>query len=232
MTPKHFCYLTIMLISNLAIRAQDRRTLEISETDTVFLKPISIQYLVSKNGSSGGFANFGLGKDKKSVPGSDEVASSMETVKGLLRSHQMQWESGREGGYAIGRSAMQRDSLITITVHSEEELKSVYMLLSPLTGITASVSQIDYEPSPNRISVYKRLYQRAMAEAAQMAAISGKTLGELISVEEPQDLLWSMRQNMEAMEPATNFVAEMIGSDRGRIQKKEQTKILFKFELK
>lgn len=44
MTPKKFCYLTIMLISNLASHAQDRRTLEISETDTVFLKPISIVY--------------------------------------------------------------------------------------------------------------------------------------------------------------------------------------------
>ena len=65
-----------------------------------------------------------------------------------------------------------------------------------------------------------------------LEAISGKTLGDLISVEEPQDLLWSMRQNMEAMEPATNFVAEMTGIDRARIQKKEQTKILFKFELK
>jgi hypothetical protein len=85
---------------------------------------------------------------------------------------------------------------------------------------------------PDRVSIYKTLYQRALAEATGMAAISGKTLGDLLSVEEPQDLLWSMRQMTEAMEPATNFVAEMTGNGRTKLQKKEEVKLLFKFELK
>jgi hypothetical protein len=231
MTPKLVACLVIALMTGLAGQSQDRRTLQISETDTILLNPTFIEYVVSI-GTSPHFPIMDVSQGKKGASGSEEPASSMATVKTLLRSHQIMWGASQEKGYTIGRSAMMGDSSITITVHTEVELKAVYALLSPLSGITASIGKIDYEPMPDRVSIYKTLYQRALAQATGMAAISGKTLGELISVEEPQDLLWSMSKMMDGMEPTVNFIAELSGHQRLPLQKKEEVKILFKFELK
>ena len=230
MTPRLFCSLLVVLSTSLASQAQDRRTLEISETDTVLLNPTSIEYVVSTNTTP----NFmeAIGQNKKGLSGSEVAPASMETVMTSLRNHHISWETSKAKGYSIGRNNMMGDSPITITVHSETELRSVYALLAPLSGITASIGGIEYGPMPDRLSIYKTLYQRAVAEATGMAAISGKTLGDLVSVEEPQDPLWSIRQMMDGMQPAVNLFAELSGNQRARLQRKEEIKILFKFELK
>lgn len=85
---------------------------------------------------------------------------------------------------------------------------------------------------PDRISIYKTLYQRAVTDATGMAAVSGKTLGELVTVAEPQDIFWSMSQMAEKMENTTDFIASLSGTQRGRLQKKVEMKMLFTFELK
>jgi hypothetical protein len=232
MNPKLICCFLILLLTGLASCAQDRRTLQISETDTVLLNLTSVEYVISI-AATAPFSAMDNSQNKRGTSGSEEPAVSMQTVKSLLQNHHITWETSREKGYTIGRSFFQGgDSPITITVHSEPELKSVYKLLSPLSGITASIGQVEYEAMPDRVSIYKTLYQRALADAIAMAAISGKTLGDLIAVEEPQDPLWSMSQMMESIEPAANFVAAMAGNQRARLQKKVETKMLFKFELK
>lgn len=232
MNPKLFCCFVILLSTSLGTCAQDRRTLQISETDTVLLNLTSVEYVISIEATPR-FSAMDNSQNNKGTSGSEEPVASMQTIKTLLQNHHIAWETSREKDYTIGRSFFPGgDSPITITVHSEPELKSVYMLLSLLSGIKASIGQVEYEAMPDRVSIYKTLYQRALADAIAMAAISGKTLGDLIAVEEPQDPLWSMRQMMESMEPTVNFVAEMTGNQHARLQKKVEIKMLFKFELK
>jgi len=145
---------------SLASRAQDRRTLQISETDTVLLNPTSVEYIISI-GTTPRFSVMDNGQNKKGTSGSEEPVASMQIVKTLLQNHHIAWETSRERGYAIGRSSFSLggDSPITVLVHSEAELKSVYMLLSPLSGIMASIGQVEYEAMPDRVSIYKTFYQ-------------------------------------------------------------------------
>lgn len=231
MTSRLFLWLVMILSTSIIGRAQDRRTLEISETDTVLLNPTTIEYRVSA-GHGSDFQAMVMGQVKKGVSEPQGPRASMQDVVTLLQSHHIVWEYSSEKGYSIGRSGFFGDSSIDITVHSEAELKSVYTLLSAVSGITGSIGQIEFEPIPDRVSIYKTLYQRALTDATGMAAVSGKTLGELLSVEEPQDILWSVRQMAEGTEYATGFLADLAGSQRGRLQKKVETKMLFKFELK
>lgn len=234
MTSKLICPLAVYIMTSLSSQAQDRRTLQISETDTVYLNATSIEYIVAENPA----ANFSaMTRDQKEMSGSEPPTASMATVTTMLRNHHIEWAKTSAKGYSIGSSIgravfMGGDSAVSITVHSEAELKSVYTLLAPLSGIKANVGQVEYGPMPDRLSTYKTLYQRALAEATGMAAISGKALGELIAVEEPQDFLWSVHQMMEGVEPTFNFLSEMTGNQRAKLQKKVLIKMMFKFELK
>ena len=124
------------------------------------------------------------------------------------------------------------DSAIAITVHSEVELQSVYALLSPLSGIKASINQIEYEQMPDRLSIYKVIYQRALADAKGMAAVSGKSLGDLVSVEEPQDPLWTISGVFERTMDPYNLAYPSGGHQRPSLEKSAEVRMLFKFELK
>ena len=171
-------------------------------------------------------------RQKKGMPNPEATPASMAIVMNMLRDHHIAWTTGGQKGYSIGQFGVLPDSSIAITVHSEAELNSVYMLLSPLSGVSAKLGQIQFEPMPDRVSIYKTIYERAVADATGMARISGKTLGELISVEEPQDLLWSMHDMTEGIQNSANFIAELSGKPNATLQKKLEVKMLFKFELK
>jgi hypothetical protein len=221
------------LLASLASRAQDRRTLQFSETDTVLLNPVSIEYQVAA--ASGPYFGRDLSdQPKQRLSRSANAPTAMDTVKTLLRDHHITWRSSQEKGYSIGRTSyIMGDTGIVITVHSETELQALYTLLSPVSGIAAGVGQIEYEPMPDRQSIYKTIYQRALKDATGMAAISGSLLGQLIAVEEPQDPLWSLRQMMtEGVEPTMKFFDAMTGRQNLKIQNKVEVKMLFKFELK
>ncbi|HEV2355549.1 MAG TPA: hypothetical protein VGR89_14970, partial [Puia sp.] len=174
-----------------------------------------------------------LEQNSKDKSGLGKTPATMVEVMKLLREHHINWVAGMRSGYAFGALTPAPDSSIIITAHSEAELQSLHALLSPLSGITASIGQVEFEPMPDRVTRYKIMYQRALADATGMATVSGKTLGELISVEEPQDLLWSSIRDMtQGMEMTANIFAALAGRSPGRLRKTVETKMLFKFELK
>src|SRR5579863_3760686 len=115
MNPKLICFV-ILLLTGLASRAQDRRTLQISEMDTVLLNPTSIEYIISI-GTTPRFSVMDNGENKKGTSGSEEPPPNMQTVRTVLQNHHITWETSREKAYAIGQSfSLGGDSPIVITV--------------------------------------------------------------------------------------------------------------------
>jgi hypothetical protein len=214
------------LISSVCSFAQDNRTIEIIGTDTIYLKPLEFTYQVSV-GEQNNFPAFVMGQKGKDTM----TVTTASEIRELLQKNRFAFEEGQESGYTINKN-MNNDPVFSIKLSSISELKRLFSSIKELKGISGSIKEIKYEdPALYKTEMYKHLYSTAVEDANLIAGIAGKSLGQIISIEEINGPFDSL--------PFGNLINDMMskGALAGLLymnhsfQKQVIKKLVFKFQL-
>jgi hypothetical protein len=232
--------IVIFILSCQLVTAQTQRFIEIVSVDTVELKAIEFTYLVTISTD-----NFDVTVVPVDVDDTDTAAMvppppprqsiTLSDIQRLLGKSNLNFELVSTGNYSIGGYSYNRkaDSGIILHLRSEADIKKVYGILKDVDGITGKVTDVKYESiSSTRNDMYKRLYDKAHADAALLAGISGSSIGKLISVQElaDTDFFSSYMDFFKKIDKSDMFSA-MFGLGNNFSQKIEK-KLSFRFELK
>jgi hypothetical protein len=205
--------------------SQEVRFIELTVSDTITLHPTHFIYRINL-GQQSEFMGLILPKETKQE-GSSTVPSINE-ISNILDKEKCTYTINHYSDYSISNSTDQPS--IDVTLNSENELKSLFNLLKTKEGISGRIEEISYEPmSKYYKEIYTRLYTKAINQTTLLANITGNTIGILISasnVEKENDSYMDVYEQMTKNMPKGIF---------GEIQvsaKKEEVKMVFKFEIK
>lgn len=217
-------FITILIFS-FNSNAQNK-FIELLATDSIELKAVAFVYQVN----SGTELNlFSIKIDKQD----NEPVLSLTNIKRLMDKNNFTYEAKGKGGYTIPEKAS--DSSVFVTLNSSEELNRLFKVLANVKGISGKITDIKYESiSPYKMEIYQRLYTKALNDATILAKISGNTIGQLISVREPQqtiDFFTGYQQMFQKVFDNNPMFSQMFGIETNLTQKTEK-KLLFRFELK
>ncbi len=171
--------LLVLLTSSAYSFGQEAKTLEIVGSDTIELKPLEFIYQVSAGEQYNLSAFVGSQKGKDTLPSttSDEIRTFLEKNKFIF-------EESQEFGYTLNKNRS-NEPVFLVKLNSITELKRLFESIKGLKGISGSIKEIKYEdPSIYKTEIYKHLYSSAVADANLIAGIAGKSLGQIISIEE------------------------------------------------
>lgn len=218
---------SLLFIISCCLNAQTNKFIEITAIDTIELKPTEFTYQIT-TGLSG---NFPFNVRVEKVVG-NEPEITIGTIKKVLDKSGFAYEVKNQGNYSVGPNKSP-DSAIFIHLKSESDLNRLYKLLLTVKGISGKISEAKYETvSPYKADVYQRLYSKALADATTIAKVSGNSVGQLLSVEEPRQTDYmSDYMDMFKEMAASEMFAEMLQLNKSLIQKVEK-KLLFRFEMK
>lgn len=155
--------------------------------------------------------------------------TTFSDLKMLLSNNSFTYEVKADNAYTI--NSYSTDSSLQVTLTTEAELKRLYNLLAPFKqSITAKISNVKMDfAAANNTGLYKRLYEKALAGATAIAQVSGNTVGSLISVEEPKDLLSGLMDLFKSW--SSRYYNEIFGME-GSMSQPVEKKLLFRFEMK
>ena len=216
----------IILFLSFQLHAQITKFIEVMVSDTISLKPVEFTYQVS-SGVDAGF--FGMKTEKEDT----DPIISINTIKKILDKNNFRYHVELKQNYNIS-TVKPVDSAIFITITSDTSLKRLYKLLLTIKGISGKISNVKYESdAPYKADMYKRLYSQAYTDAMMLGKVSGHSVGELISVEEPKEIdFYSGYMDMfKKMAGSDNMLSQLFGMDDNLIQVTVK-KLLFKFSLK
>jgi len=218
----------LFLMGSVYVNAQNNnKFIEIMATDSIELKPVAFVYQVS---SGPDLSMFPVKMDKTD----NEPYVSLSTIKKVLDKNNFTYEAKGKENYTIGGDKTP-DSVLLITLNSDTELKRLYKALVNVKSISGKISDVKFESiSAYKPDMYQRLYTKALTDATTLAKVSGNSVGQLISVQEPQqgaDFFSGYQQMLQKMTGPNNFLSQLLGLETGLTQKIE-TKLLFRFELK
>jgi hypothetical protein len=226
--------LALLVCASQLSYAQDQRYVEVSVTDTVMLKPTTFVYQISLTSdfSATRYVEMAKVSAMKGSVVNDTTVKFSELVK-LLQANHFSFKMPEPNSLTIRANNFtdNSDSSILVTLPSLDELKRLYRLLRPLHGLTTEMSQVKYEPMPDKSAIYVSLYGKAKADAMILATVSGNTLGQLISVEEPKDLLSSFSEYISDIESNSLFRG-IFSKGSGNFEKPVVKKLIFRFQIK
>lgn len=220
----HFLILLLGFQTSTAF-SQEPRFIEIVATDTVSLKATQIVYEITMGGSMD-YLNISMPPDVSD--GGNTAKTTINDVTRILTKEKFMYEVDGSKDYTI--SDKKDQSVITVTLKNETELKKLIEAFKDLNGISGRISTVSYEPlSMYREMLFKRLYAKALKEANMLGAVSGNMIGRMISAKEVAD----------TMDTYTNWYTELLKNmpyslfPGQEVSKKVETvKFAFKFELK
>lgn len=204
--------------------AQESRFVEVTISDTVTLKSIRYIYQIDI-GQQMEFMGMKIPQDNNNQ---DKPTTSISEVTTAIKRGKFRYSLSTEKNYSISTPSAQPS--ILVDVDSENELKSLIDLLKQQPGISGKIKEVVYEPiSKYQDEVFKNLYKKAITQATLMANISGNSIGRLLSVSDAKSdtggYLDFYKQMLKAM-PVGMF------GETNVLEKKEEIKMIFKFELK
>jgi hypothetical protein len=243
---KHlFLALIIFITSETKIFSQESRFIEISAVDTIELKPLQFVYQINIQNNTSQFESDNtilrkVNSDTNLItqPSHKQNKSIVKQVINILEANQFHYTISDENNYAInGYNNMLvngdkvNDTTILVSMNTESDLKKLYRLLVPIQNISSRIDHIEYESiSFYQNDSYARLYLKAKTDAAFLAAISGNSIGQIISVDEDKNPLTDMFQEMTNAENSAFRLFPL--ESKNSLNKKIFRKLLFKFQLK
>jgi hypothetical protein len=218
---------SIFFILILASEANaQNKFIEILSSDTVELRAVSLVYQVTPGQGANMFP-------MKTDRDENEPVLSVSNIKRLLDKNTFVYQVKGTSNYSI--PGQDHDSSVLVTLNSAEELNRLFKVLSNVKGISGKVADVKYESnSAYKAGIYQRLYTKALADATLLAKVSNNTVGQLISVQEPQqaaDMVSGYQEMFQKMFGNNPMFSQMFGIEANLTQKTEK-KLLFKFELK
>ena len=217
--------LALSLTISQQLSAQNDRYIEIGETDTVRLKPLQFTYQIRTDNDPMYFGRPRKGDSTRSIV-------PLAYLEDLLTKNKFVFTVEDKSYYTIIPDR-KTDSVITLNLNSESELRRLYGLLTKVQGISGKIIDAKFEsPASYQNEMYGHLYAKALRDANDLAKISGNSIGRLISVHEPQlDFLSGIMDSYKRSVGTTGLFAGMLGNGPGMSQQTEKA-LVFKFELK
>ena len=206
-----FLLLTISIFTaTTRLSAQIDRYVEITVADTVVLKALDFTYEI-RSGSSP--YSFGMKEEN------DKNAIPLHDIESLLTKNKFDFKVEENPSYLITPES-QPNPVITVPLNSESEIKRLYDILRKLQGISGRISDANFEPlSDYKNEIFSNLYARAVHDANDLAKISGNSIGQLISVREPQSDYFSGMMDWYKEVVNKNDAFQMFGLHNGMTPK-------------
>lgn len=185
------------LLFAVATHAQvQERFIEVSVSDSIHLLPAQYIYEIS-SGEEAKLANF-FGPDGQENADPD----ALNRVEGILKTNQFTFQVQNRSDYTLSKSNKPKN-VIVITLANRQDLEKLYTLLKDFKGISGKITQLVPGKTNFKDLLFKKLYEKAKAEATALATVSGNQLGKLISANETKSALDGyaemMQQTMKAM---------------------------------
>ena len=217
--------ISVLLFISQFSYSQDSRFIQLTVSDSVVLRTTGIVYEITPGNQ---MQLMGMKIPQFGMMDTTKPTISAEDITSWLDKGKFTYKVSGSSDYSISAQAAQPGILVMLK--NENELKSLYKLLSAKQGITGKIKEISYEPlSKYYNDLYKRLYAKAMAQANMLAGITGNSVGKLISVSDVKNELDSIldwyKDLMKKM-PIDLFGTPQISA------KTEEVRMTFKFELK
>lgn len=164
--------------------------IEVEVRDTITLKPIKFEYIISINSPQGVF-------DEEGNYNQDFVENYREEKKAefkkLFKSKKYDFEVTEDSNFEINSNyvPLVPDDDFTVTVYSLEELEKLRDELKVLDYISTRVGNIQYEGENDKEferKLLKKLIDEAKDKAGYIASLSGLKLGNIVEVKEVKEI--------------------------------------------
>lgn len=164
--------------------------IEVEVRDTITLKPIKFEYIISINSPQGVF-------DEEGNYNQDFVENYREEkkveFKKLFKSKKYDFEVTEDSNFEINANyiPLVPDDDFTVTVYSLEELEKLRDELKALDYISTRVGNIQYEGENDKEferKLLKKLIDEAKDKAGYIASLSGLKLGDIVEVKEVKEI--------------------------------------------
>ncbi|GGB78528.1 hypothetical protein GCM10007424_18340 [Flavobacterium suaedae] len=164
--------------------------IEVEVRDTITLKPIKFEYIISINSPQGVF-------DEEGNYNQDFIENYKEEkkaeLKKLLKLKKYDFKVTDDSSFEInsGYVHLVPDDDFTVTVYSLEGLEKLRDELKVLDYISARVGNIQYEGEGDKEferKLLKKLIDEAKDKAGYIASLSGLKLGNIVEVKEVKEI--------------------------------------------
>ncbi len=215
----------ILLMLPIYTFAQQSRFIELTVTDTITLKPISYTYQIDI-GEKNDFMGMDIMMDFEEE---DLPTTSIPQITKALDKEGFQYSLSSDKDYTVSSKTKNPSLLVPLT--NENELKVLIDILKKLDGITGKIKEVKYESEAKfQDESFKRLYNKALAQATMMSKVSGESIGQLLSISDNAGA-----SSFNFMDYYKQMLVEMPGGMFGKTEisdKKIEVKKTFKFALK
>ena len=198
----------MLLQFSVGLQAQSPRTITLSVTDTIYLKPIRIVYVIEE-GDQQKFMGM-------KIPVTDEEPTSTASLDDLLaRLQKEKFTVSRSTaeGYEVNKITSTQKTL-KVELKDEKELGRLVEILRTVEGVSGSIQNIDHEPiTMYQQQFYTSLMNKGRAEAMILAEASGLKLGDIISISEVPNTMDGYMQMMGQMMKNPIFRSAWGGED-------------------
>jgi hypothetical protein len=214
-----------LLLFSITSLAQEKRSIEITVSDTVMLRPEMIKYQISSGDPSYPY-------DVTTAQSANDAAAvaALENVCLSLKKEKFTFAMNTGDNYTLNKSIQNKPSVV-VTMRSKAELEKLIKLLAPFNGISGKISSVDFEsPVPYHEIMFKRLYDKAATEAGIFAKLAETSVEKFVSATEVNDQYGGyMDWLMELSKTASQY--DMLGLNAG-LDRVYTRKFSFKFEIK
>ncbi|GAB4092229.1 hypothetical protein GCM10028786_11550 [Flaviaesturariibacter terrae] len=219
--------LLLALLGQQSVWAQKGKFIEISATDTIQLKALSLTYDVQIGQGTIPFMSIPI--PMPTAEGADSLLPAA-TVYRMLAQNNFSPRFAAPVSYRLPATS---DSVIQVSITSESELGRLYLLLKSIRGVSGRISNSRYESIDTyKQASFQRLYERARQDAALLAGVSGGSVGKLLSVQETaSNSITDMMAGYSKLFEKSDVFSSMFGSENPLSHSVER-KLVFRFELK
>jgi len=177
----------LLIGSNLLVKAQTERFVEVEVSDTIMLKPTSFVFEINSNP-----ANYPLEEMMEAMEELDGDYNTNQNYNGLVSMSivdimvALKKEKFPYTIETITASSLysgKRDTVLTVELLGKNEFERFQDFLSSHEDISGNIAEVKYESlAKYNKGMYENLYAKALEEAKVIAAITGGSIGEVISV--------------------------------------------------
>jgi len=161
------------------VSAQELRYIDIVVSDTVILQPISYTYQISVGDSYNIYDIDYYQKDSTKI-----VPPEISDIEKDLKKDNFTYTNAVQNDYSLSKSRKE-SSVLLVTLKNKHELDRLIKLLNPIKGVSGKITDIKLE-SPEKYypEMFKRLYDKAVAQATLLATVSGNQIGRMLNASE------------------------------------------------
>jgi len=184
----------VLFMAMLRIDLVSQSFVEVIITDSIHIKPKSIEYVITCIPES-----FATGK----IESADSQKSAEQDILRILKTNNISYTAKSRQNYSITNyNHHSLSKSYAIQFSRKQELESFVELVGDVKNITGKIGEIDYEVLPmHNEMLLRKLIVKAKIEAGMIADNISKILGEIMSVEildkDPNSLLFELMTKTE-----------------------------------